>query len=825
VSTEPRFGRKHCPRCHRVYALAERFCLDDGEPLSLNDPYHLVGRTLGDRYRVDALTGIGGMGAVYTAWHLAIDRRVAVKILQPNLAILDERMVALFEREAKTVGRLVHENIADVIDAGRTTDGIAFIVMEWLDGITLEEAVLGGRTVPLDRTANLIEQIAAALGCAHAAHIVHRDLKPANVMLIRRPDGREHVKVVDFGIAKAVTTITQSVGSIVTGTPVYASPEQLCRGAEVDARSDIYSLGVMLYRLLTGRLPFEATSLEELLREKSTTKRGRLRAIRPEVPIAVEELVERMLAPDRDDRPNSVADVSRAFAAAIARSGSVESPGHVLPDADTIEWRPAPGTAVPLERPPSDAARADDNPLLSEFDVFPTVRRWIDRHGGGGTLALIAAAAGLAAVVFSHVVGSACIHVTLHGSSPTGRTLVFGYVAEPNAGLWYLIGVPVFVIVAAHFLSLAHSTLRELAEGERLVVAGEPVGGASATLDLVRVRNRRWFRLITPLIFGLSLVAVYVPEFAAGPTPAFGWVGALHVKDYEGASIRELQTQHRIGVIPAAAQLCADADCDIRVTAVHGGHGSADLQRWRYPFAAFTIAALGLQVLFGAFAGWIAAKILFFFGVLTSALVNRRGRGLKIELDFQDGEMRFGLGALDVLHNIVLLLILTASVVFLMQRVANVTKGTSFFASAYGGASLQLVSQFGTFVVSLLPLILILVAPPAVFMILIETQVGRAIEAIERERVLLRKSSSGITPPHQKAAIERAEEHLRRRRELARRQRPWPRKNAAYRLLLVATVLTLVVVPFTIEYLTASGGLEAIATAFTRFSEILCWLM
>ena len=125
---------KFCPTCQKTFTSAERLCPHDRSVLSLNDPYHLVGRTLLDKYRIDALVGLGGMGAVYYAYHSGIDRRVAFKILQPNVALSEEHVVELFEREAKLAGRLSHENIVDVNDAGRTDEGIAYIVMEWLEG-------------------------------------------------------------------------------------------------------------------------------------------------------------------------------------------------------------------------------------------------------------------------------------------------------------------------------------------------------------------------------------------------------------------------------------------------------------------------------------------------------------------------------------------------------------------------------------------------------------------------------------------------------------------------------------------------------------------
>ena len=204
---------KYCPTCQKTFTSAERLCPDDRSVLSLNDPYHLVGRTLLDKYRIDALVGLGGMGAVYYAYHSGIDRRVAFKILQPNIALSEEHVVELFEREAKLAGRLSHENIVDVNDAGRTDEGIAYIVMEWLEGRTLDEELLRQGRFGFGRAAGIARQIAAALGEAHRKHVIHRDLKPGNIMLIDSPGGRDHVKVLDFGIGKALgETIGQLYG-------------------------------------------------------------------------------------------------------------------------------------------------------------------------------------------------------------------------------------------------------------------------------------------------------------------------------------------------------------------------------------------------------------------------------------------------------------------------------------------------------------------------------------------------------------------------------------------------------------------------------------
>jgi serine/threonine-protein kinase len=309
---------KYCPTCQKKFASAGRLCPDDRSVLSLSDPYHLVGRTLLDKYRIDALVGLGGMGAVYYAYHSGIDRRVAFKILQPNIAISDDHVVELFEREGKLAGRLSHENIVDVNDAGRTDEGLAYIVMEWLEGRTLDEELLRQGRFSFSRAAGITRQIAAALGEAHRKQVVHRDLKPGNIMLVDSTSGRDHVKVLDFGIGKALgETLASSMVSTVVGTPHYASPEQLTVGGRIDGRSDIYSLGVILYRMLGGKLPFNSPSMGEVIQMQLTSEPAPLFTLRPETPPAVERLVIGMLAKNPARRPQSAAEMIAALDQAL----------------------------------------------------------------------------------------------------------------------------------------------------------------------------------------------------------------------------------------------------------------------------------------------------------------------------------------------------------------------------------------------------------------------------------------------------------------------------------------------------------------------------
>jgi serine/threonine protein kinase len=310
-------GMKYCPKCKASYPLSQRFCSTDGASLTLQDPYNLVGRTLVDKYRLDALVGMGGMGAVYCAVHVNTGRQIAVKILLPNLAIGAPRLVELFEREARVVGRLKHENIVDIIDAGRTTESIAYIAMEWLEGLTLEEEIQWNGPLGIQRVSEILRQIAAALQESHTQHILHRDLKPSNIFLVKRTPGRDQVKVMDFGISKLVGDTQGSPVSSLMGTPQYASPEQFRLGENIDSRTDIYSLGVVLFQMLTNSLPFNDTTVSALIYKHLNEPPPPLRSLRPDIPPALDELVTRMLAKQPADRPQRVGDLPDLFDRAV----------------------------------------------------------------------------------------------------------------------------------------------------------------------------------------------------------------------------------------------------------------------------------------------------------------------------------------------------------------------------------------------------------------------------------------------------------------------------------------------------------------------------
>ena len=274
-------------------------------------PEALVGVVLGGRYRVERLIGEGGMGAVYQAEHMHMRKRLAVKVLHPEMSRLPE-VVARFEREAMAAAHIEHPNVAAATDFGKLDDGSFFLVLEYVEGQDLRRAISQGR-VELGRALHVGRQIASALGRAHAIGIVHRDLKPENIMLVTRDGETDFVKILDFGIAKVpigeFASEPKGPGQALTqlgmvyGTPEYMAPEQAL-GQPVDSRADLYSLGVILFEMLTSARPYEHESKVTLLGMHVTAPIPRMRDRAPQasIPPALDGIVTRLLAKERADR-------------------------------------------------------------------------------------------------------------------------------------------------------------------------------------------------------------------------------------------------------------------------------------------------------------------------------------------------------------------------------------------------------------------------------------------------------------------------------------------------------------------------------------------
>ncbi|HVV81610.1 MAG TPA: serine/threonine-protein kinase [Kofleriaceae bacterium] len=276
---------------------------------------NLIGTTLLGRYTIHRKIGQGGMGVVYEATHTLIGKRVAVKVLLDKYA-RKEQIVARLEQEARLASAIGHEHIIDITDFGQTDDGRTFVVMEFLEGESLAEILAREGPLPEERILAVAIQVAGALGAAHAKGIVHRDVKPENVFVLRRKD-RDFVKVVDFGISKSLRAsdghdeesprLTQT--GMVLGTPLYMSPEQARGDEELDARIDVYALGVIMYEIATGRVPFTGANYLSIISQVLNEEPKPPRALRPDLSDEVEAIILKAIEKDRDRRYQSTEEM------------------------------------------------------------------------------------------------------------------------------------------------------------------------------------------------------------------------------------------------------------------------------------------------------------------------------------------------------------------------------------------------------------------------------------------------------------------------------------------------------------------------------------
>ncbi len=347
-----------CPRCGRQFPDNVHVCPDDFTPLRADDTIPdapvdpLIGRVFDGKYRLDEPLGGGGMGMVYRATHLIIERPVAIKVLSQRF-VGDQTAQERFRREARAAGRMHHPNAVTVNDFGTTEDGWLYIVMELLEGRTLRDLL--AREAPLDpaRAVSFMLQACSAVGAAHDAKLIHRDLKPANIFIEQRPNMPAVAKVLDFGVAKFAVeehdddykTLTQ-VGAII-GTPRYMSPEQCSGAAPLTPASDVYSLGIILYEMLTGAVPFSAeTPLAVAM--KQVTEAPRLpREVVPSIPKELETVVLHALAKHAADRPPDANEFRRELHATAEDLGLEHADSTVTPTMDALRHA---GTQSPSGR-------------------------------------------------------------------------------------------------------------------------------------------------------------------------------------------------------------------------------------------------------------------------------------------------------------------------------------------------------------------------------------------------------------------------------------------------------------------------------------------
>jgi tRNA A-37 threonylcarbamoyl transferase component Bud32 len=433
-----------CPTCHTPVDDTQRFCPSCGTALAAAqanpsapaiDP--LLGQTLGGKYRVLRLLGEGGMGAVYEGEQQlgTAKRKVAVKTLHPHLS-RDPKIQARFEREVGTIAELEHPNTIQVYDFGSTPDGILYIVMEFLQGKSLADTLTQQGAMAPDRAEHILAQACGSLEEAHAHGIVHRDLKPDNIVLVERAGQKDFVKVLDFGIAKRANEedrneqkLTQQ--GMVLGTPPYMSPEQFT-GQAIDSRSDIYSLGIVAYEMLTGKLPFKADTAWEWATQHMTQPPIPIESLAEggRVPLAMRNAIARALAKAPADRFQTAQALIAAF------SGKAEPGSHTAAHAAAL-GRQKTEIGTPLDvaaafggaRPGTPVPHQGYTPAAGNL-AFPTpaaIPQAPPRQSGGGgrgVLLAVAGVIGLASIV--------AIALAVKGTSGGGtKEVVFDNSAAP----------------------------------------------------------------------------------------------------------------------------------------------------------------------------------------------------------------------------------------------------------------------------------------------------------------------------------------------------------------------------------------------------------
>lgn len=351
-----------CSQCGTRFSEPVTFCPHDGTSTrevadeGPRDPY--LGRVIDGRYRVEAVLGEGGMGVVYQISHVTLGKRMALKVLRGEMA-RDTDVVQRFIQEAQSATQIGHPNIIDISDFGRLPDQSAYFVMEYLDGVSLTQMIARGGSVPAQRALHIVRQIASALEAAHERGIVHRDLKPDNIFILKRGSDTDFVKVLDFGIAKvggAASKLTKT--GMIFGTPHYMSPEQAA-GHPVDRRTDIYALGVIMYEMFAGRVPFEGDTFMGILSKHMFQEPVPPSQVRGASLGALEHVILKALAKKVEARYQTmselIGDIDRVSATGVISVGGcgIQPPGNL---ANVLE--PPSRTEMRLGRESADESKA-----------------------------------------------------------------------------------------------------------------------------------------------------------------------------------------------------------------------------------------------------------------------------------------------------------------------------------------------------------------------------------------------------------------------------------------------------------------------------------
>lgn len=398
-----------------------------------------VGEVVADKYRIDGMIAEGGMGVVYEATHLQLDEQVAIKFLRSDFAgPMNAELAGRFLREARASAKIKSEHVTRVYDVGTLPSGSPFIVMEKLSGDDLEQLVEKNGVLPIDRAIDYVLEACEALAEAHAIGIVHRDLKPANLFLTHRADGSSCVKVLDFGISKFKDSGTSGAAMSVTkthavmGSPRYMSPEQMRSTKDVDARADIWAIGIILYELFAGTVPFDGESMPQICASILQDEPKPLRVLRPQVTAELDQIVARCLAKKAADRYQNIVPLAQELAAfgspaALASAERVtrvlEASAHYV-NADTA---PRAFTVSHYPSGPLPSIRVSTKPHSSSG--IATAVAWTETQPAPKKNRKIYAALGVVALLAF----GATVFFEAHGASPTA-TAVTSTAAEAPVG-------------------------------------------------------------------------------------------------------------------------------------------------------------------------------------------------------------------------------------------------------------------------------------------------------------------------------------------------------------------------------------------------------
>lgn len=313
---DPSVNQSQCPACGTSVEEGLRFCTNCGIMLQIKAAQTgeiLLGRTIANNFHLDEVIASGAMGTIFKAQQLSLGKTVVIKLLHRQM--LDDPTLSMrFRREARAASRLNHPNCIQIIDFGEMDDGRLYIAMEYVDGVNLGELLHRDHPLEPQRVIHILKQVCLALDEAHANGVLHRDLKPDNIVVGDRRNLRDFTKVLDFGIAKLQESVPgamafQTVVGVVCGTPEYMSPEQ-ARGEEVDGRTDLYSLGVILYQMLTNQLPFQAGSALGVVTKHLTEAPRPPSELVSDVPPSLEALTMSLMAKEREQRPPNALEVA-----------------------------------------------------------------------------------------------------------------------------------------------------------------------------------------------------------------------------------------------------------------------------------------------------------------------------------------------------------------------------------------------------------------------------------------------------------------------------------------------------------------------------------